>query len=347
MSKRFLVNIDLQKNELQNVAIHNLAVAPATPVDGQIYFNTSDERYYLRQSTGWKDVTGRLDDILTNTNALSITDNGDGTLTIDAGNASGAQAGLMSTAHFNDLTNATSLNTPNTLVERDASGDFAANDLTTNAVIINETIDGLTPLNHAVHKGYVDALVASGTRIIGSIDCSLNPDYPVSVAGDTYYVSVAGRIGGGAGPLIDVGDMIISVVDSLGGTDAAVGSDWIIVEHNITGASETVAGVIEIATQAEVNTGTDDLRAVTPLKLVTYVASQISGGKHGADVGNGAATSIVVNHALGTIDVHVQIKDNSTLELVECDVDITDANNITLTFNVAPAVSAYRVIIES
>lgn len=32
-------------------------------------------------------------------------------------------------------------------------------------------------------------------------------------------------------------------------------------------ASETMAGVIEIATQAEVNTGTDDARAVTPDKV--------------------------------------------------------------------------------
>lgn len=34
-------------------------------------------------------------------------------------------------------------------------------------------------------------------------------------------------------------------------------------------SSETVKGIIEIATQAEVTTGTDDLRAVTPLKLAT------------------------------------------------------------------------------
>lgn len=34
-------------------------------------------------------------------------------------------------------------------------------------------------------------------------------------------------------------------------------------------ASETVKGIMEIATQAEVTTGTDDLRAITPLKLAT------------------------------------------------------------------------------
>lgn len=35
-------------------------------------------------------------------------------------------------------------------------------------------------------------------------------------------------------------------------------------------ASETVAGIIEIATAAETTTGTDDTRAITPLKLTTW-----------------------------------------------------------------------------
>ncbi len=42
-------------------------------------------------------------------------------------------------------------------------------------------------------------------------------------------------------------------------------------------ASETVQGIIEIATQAETNTGTDDARAVTPLKMQTRVASLLTG----------------------------------------------------------------------
>ena len=40
-------------------------------------------------------------------------------------------------------------------------------------------------------------------------------------------------------------------------------------------ASETVKGIIEIATQAEVTTGTDDLRAITTLKLVTWFAKYV------------------------------------------------------------------------
>jgi hypothetical protein len=44
----------------------------------------------------------------------------------------------------------------------------------------------------------------------------------------------------------------------------------------VTAASEGAAGKIEIATQAEVTTGTDDLRAITPLKLATAVPASSS-----------------------------------------------------------------------
>jgi hypothetical protein len=41
----------------------------------------------------------------------------------------------------------------------------------------------------------------------------------------------------------------------------------------VAAASETVPGKIEISTQAETDTGTDDVRAVTPLKLQTRIAA--------------------------------------------------------------------------
>ena len=218
--------------------------------------------------------------------------------------------------------------------------------------------------SQAAVKAYSDALIGAADAMTykGVINASANPNYPAANAGDTYRISVAGKIGGGAGPNVEVGDTIMALADgTAAGTHASVGAQWNIVQSNVDGAvvgpvssvasnlaifsgttgkviadsgfstdsdgtltansatrlptqsavktyadtkqpldsdltaiaalttttygraflaladqaalmalvqaaSETVAGKIEIATQAEVTTGTDDVRAVTPLK---------------------------------------------------------------------------------
>lgn len=49
-------NINLNKKELQNAVIQNLATAPGTPVAGQIYFNTTDDKLYFYDGTTWQEL---------------------------------------------------------------------------------------------------------------------------------------------------------------------------------------------------------------------------------------------------------------------------------------------------
>lgn len=85
-------------------------------------------------------------------------------------------------------------------------------------------------------KTYVDMAVTGLLDFKGSVNCSGNPNYPAALKGDAYVVSAAGRIGGGSGAAVDVGDVVVASADNAGGTQAAVGTSWFILEHNLAGA---------------------------------------------------------------------------------------------------------------
>ena len=62
-------NINLSKNELQNAVVQNLAVAPGTPLAGQIYFDTVLDKLRLYDGTSWltvPDGNTAANDFLTN-----------------------------------------------------------------------------------------------------------------------------------------------------------------------------------------------------------------------------------------------------------------------------------------
>ena len=53
MVKSVLTDLNLNKNELQNAVIQNLASAPANPIAGQHYFNTTDNNEYIYDGSKW------------------------------------------------------------------------------------------------------------------------------------------------------------------------------------------------------------------------------------------------------------------------------------------------------
>ena len=125
-------------------------------------------------------------------------------------------------------------------------------------------------------QNIVDQIVGSGVIIVDEIDASTNPNFPVNPSGtkkgNAWIVTTAGKIGGASGRQVDVGNMIIAKVDDASpGTYATSSNDWVIVQSDLDQATEIVKGFARIATQAEVDTGTDDSTIVTPKKLKTLL----------------------------------------------------------------------------
>lgn len=219
--------------------------------------------------------------------------------------------------------------------------DFTAASIVTAAEGVGSNNNDTTLPTTAAVKAYADAAVGAADAMVfkGSTDASTNPNYPAGVVGDTYKISVAGKIGGASGIVVEVGDTYIATADNAGGTQAAVGASWTVLQTNTVAATDTVAGTVELATVGETETRTDTTRAVTPAGLATFPR------KYSATIGDGAATSIAVTHSLGTKDVVSQVRQVSDDAVVECDIVNTSTTQTTFSFAVAPAASAIRVVI--
>jgi hypothetical protein len=381
MSKKVLVNLDLSKNQILNVALQNLGSFPENPVNGQIFYHSTDKTIYLWTVTNtpnvgdgvWVDTLAG--DITAVTAGAGLTGGGtSGAVTLDLnpddvtievntdivrvkdlGISTGKLAdGAVTTIKIgaNQVTFAKIQQIANNKLIGNVSGD--AGNPAEVSIIVSTSLTGAAhtniPSTLAV-KTYVDGLIGglgnleggwAANNTDGEGGTAVYPEGATPVVGtkkgDYWYVTAAGTVDGST---FNVGDVIIAKIDAASRTSSA---DWIQLEVNRGQATETALGLAEIATQAETDTGTDDLRIVTPLKLKTLLDARVGG--YAANVGDGTATSYTVTHNLGTVDVIVMIKDNTSLEEVLADVVITNSNTVTVTFATAPAANAYRVIIK-
>ena len=371
MAKKVLVNLDLTKNQILNVALQNAASHFSTTTAGQVYYNTTDKAIYFYDGTApyssahWINISGDITEVVAgegligggsggsvtldlNPDNVTIEVNTDTVRIKDLGVGTGKLAdGAVTTIKIgaNQVTFAKMQQIDDLKLIGNVSG-AAANPAEV-SIITSTSLAGAAntnlPSTLAV-KTYVDGLVGNLGNLEGAWDAS-GGTFPVGATpvvgtkkGDYWYVSVAGTVDSES---FNVGDMIIAKID---GASTTLKADWIRLEVNRDQATETALGLAEIATQAETDAGTDDLRFVTPLKLKTLLDNRTGG--YAANIGDGTATAYTVTHNLGTVDVIVMIKDNTTLEEVFADVVITNTNSVTVTFASAPAANAYRVIIK-
>lgn len=168
-----------------------------------------------------------------------------------------------------------------TLEQARTAGNIVSGAINMNGNRIQNLADGVAA-SDPLTKGQFDALNTTAGRQRGEIDCSTNPNYPAAKAGDRWEVSVAGKIGGPGGIDVDIYDEIVCKTDSAGGTQAAAGNAFYVIQGNLMRATETVTGYSRIATAEEASGGADNTTIMTPVKVkqqIDAVAVRTSGNQ--------------------------------------------------------------------
>jgi hypothetical protein len=130
-----------------------------------------------------------------------------------------------------------------------------------------------------------------------------------------------------------------SAVNGVIGTNNVV---WVSFGTGAVQATETLAGIAELATQAETDIGTDDQRIVTPLKLKT---SSFASRGFTVLFGDGSATQYNIDHNLNG-NVVVQIMIEATGEYVNCRITKNSVNRSVVNVAPAPASDTLRALVH-
>jgi hypothetical protein len=154
--------------------------------------------------------------------------------------------------------------------------------------------------------------------------------------------------GGAATPMVRAADAstfdelegaVVSVEEGTDGgvtyrqtaVNGTIGSDdvlWTTFGTAAPSASETVAGIIEIATSAEVQAGTDNTRAVTPAGLAAAGLPK----KYSTTFGDNVESQYTITHNLNTRDVQVTVYEAaSPYGEVNLQVEHTTVNTVVVT----------------
>ncbi|MBL0307659.1 MAG: hypothetical protein IPQ25_17015 [Chitinophagaceae bacterium] len=360
---KHLVNLDLNKNELQNARVQNLASAPGTPVVGQVYYDTVANAAYVWNGTAWRpaDAAKLTDGTIPNT---ALTTN-----PLARANHTGTQAAStisdfdtqVRTSRLDQMaapTASVAMNSQKiTGLATPTVGTDAANkqyvDDTVAAISWKNEVRVATTANGTLASAFANGSTIDGVTLATN-DRILIKDQSTQTENGIYTVNASG-VPTRATDADSAGEINGAAVFVTNGT-ANQGTRWVcntvgtvtLGATNITfvqfagGEAYTAGNGLTLATnEFNVGAGTGISVAADAVSIDTAVVVR----KYSATIGDNSATAIVVTHNLNTKDIQVQLRQVSDDVFVVADVTATSVNTCTITFAVAPASSAIRATV--
>lgn len=167
---------------------------------------------------------------------------------------------------------------------------------------------------------HIGSIAAAGAAYSGN-------QYLVSDGGVVKYLTAA-----------EMSTDIIGGITVTGSNGVAVtGSGTPTIGISGTNATTSAVGVVELATSAEALAMSSSTLVVTPSGLAAL--------RYAATGPASLATSMIVTHNLGSLDVMVEVYETATGASVECDVIRTSTNVVTLGFALPQAINTLRALI--
>ena len=339
MALSYLTDINLNKNELQNAVIQNLGTAPSSPVEGQIYYDstTGDKSIYFYNGSAFINMSGDISGVTAGTGLTGGGTSGAVTLNVIGGTGITANADDIAITNTGVTAASYGSSTAIPVIAINAQGQITS--ASTASISSSLTIAADSGSNDTVTVG-TDTLTFAGT----------SNEIETTVSNNQIQIGLPDNVTVG-GNLIISGNLTVSGTTTTVNTETInLADNIILLNSNATGTPSENSGIeVERGDSTNVslrwNEGSDIWEYTKDGSNFKTIQS-IQESTFAANVGDGSATSYAVDHNLGSRDVIVQLYDASSYDTVYADVVRTTANRVTLTFGAAPSSNDIRILVS-